>query len=181
MNCHTEKSREILFHLRWISKIAFWIGATAAVGLVIVLFVITGDAGTGYEELILSRSLAQHQLGPALLIGGIFLVSFGALLTWLIALYSSFRVAGPLFRLTRNLEASIGHRPEKPIPVRSADRLQTEATLLENSLGILENHYKGLREEVDQALQQIEVGDLTQEQRRSICKNLTSRMDHVRL
>lgn len=139
MTNQTEKSREILFHLRWVSKIPLWIGATAAVGLVIDLFFITGDAGTAYGELIHSRNLAQHQLGPALLIGGIFLVSFGALLTWLIALYSSFRVAGPLFRLTRNLKGSIGHRPEKPISVRATDRLQAEAVLLESSRGTLEN------------------------------------------
>lgn len=181
MTCHTEKSPEILFHLRWVSKIAFWIGATAAVGLVIVLFVITGDAGTGYEELILSRSLAQEQLGPALLVGGIFLITFGALLTWLITLYSSFRIAGPLFRLTRNLEASLGQRPEKPIPIRAADRLQAEAALLESSLGTLANHYKGLRDEVDHALRQVEAGDLSPADRHAICKNLKSRLTHVRL
>lgn len=181
MNCHTEKSPEILFHLRWVSKIALWIGATAAIGLVIVLFFITGDTGTAYEELIHSRSLAQHKLGPALLIGGIFLVCFGALLTWVIALYSSFRVAGPLFRLTRNLQASIGHRPEKPIPIRAADRLQAEAALLKSSLGVLANHYKGLRDDVDLALQQVHAGDLTTAQRHAICESLKTRLDHARL
>lgn len=181
MTCDTEKSREFLFHLRWVSKIALWIGATAAIGLIIVLFFITGDAGTAYEELIHSRSLAQQQLGPALLIGGIFLISFGALLTWLITLYSSFRVAGPLFRLTRNLAASIGHRPEKPIPIRAADRLQSEAALLESSLGVVADHYTGLRDEVDCALRQIEAGDLTPTDRQSICDSLKSRLDHVRV
>lgn len=181
MTCNTEKSREILFHLRWVSKIAFWIGSTAAIGLIIVLFFITGDAGTAYEELIQSRSLAQHQLGPALLIGGIFLISFGALLTWLITLYSSFRVAGPLFRLTRNLAASIGDRPEKPIPIRSADRLQSEAALLASSLSILASHYKGLRDEVDHALRQSETLDVTPPNRQSVCDSLKSRLDHARL
>ena len=178
---NTEKSREFLFHLRWVSKIAFWIGSTAAVGLIIVLFFLTNEIGTGYEELIHSRSLAQHQLGPALLIGGIFLVSFGALLTWLISLYSSFRVAGPLFRLTRNLAASIGQHPEKPISIRAADRLQEEAALLESSLGVLANHYRGLRDEVDQALQQTETRVFTAPDRQSICASLKSRLDHARL
>ena len=181
MTYNTENSREFLFHLRWVSKIAFWIGSTAAVGLTIVLFFLTNESGTAYEELIHSRSLAQHQLGPALLIGGIFLVSFGALLTWLVTLYSSFRVAGPLFRLTKNLEASIGQHPVKPFSIRAADRLQSEAALLESSLGVLANHYKGLRDEVDQALQQTETGAVTAPDRQSICASLKSRLNHARL
>lgn len=181
MTCDIEQSREFLFHLRWVSKIALWVGATAAIGLIVVLFFITGDAGTAYEELIQSRNLAQRQLGPALLIGGIFLVSFGALLTWLITLYSSFRVAGPLFRLTRNLEASIGHRPEKPTPIRAADRLHAEAALLESSLCVLADHYMGLRDEVDLALQQVEAGDLTPAGRQLLCENLKRRLNDARL
>lgn len=180
MTYNTEKSREFLFHLRWVSKIAIWIGGTAAIGLIVVLFFLTGHAGTSYEELIRAGSLTQHQLGPALLVGGFFLVSFGAILTWLITLYSSFRVAGPLFRLTHNLKASIGHRPEKPISIRSADRLHPEAILLEKSLEVLANHYRGLQSEVDHALQRLDAGDLTAADRQAICERLKSHLDHAR-
>lgn len=176
----TDDTPEILFHLRWVAKIALSIGAVAAVGLVAMLFALTDTTGASYGELIKSRSVTQHLLGPALLIGGFFLLAFTAALTWLIALYSSFRVAGPLFRLSRNLESSISRWPGKPLPIRAGDRLHREAALLEESLGTLTSHYESLREEVDQALAQIDAGEMDPGARLAICTRLKMRLEHAR-
>jgi hypothetical protein len=53
-------------------------------------------------------------------------VSIAGLTTWLFALYASFRVAGPLFRIARDIEEQIKHTGAKPIPIRATDKLQAE-------------------------------------------------------
>lgn len=172
---------EILFHLRWIAKIAFLVGAVAAAGLGAMLYVLTDTTGESYGALIKSHSIAQYQLGPALLIGGFFLVSFSALLTWLITLYSSFRIAGPLFRLSRNLESSIRLGPVKPIPIRDSDRLQQEAAMLKEGLAALSLHYAGLREDVDQAIKKLEADELSLDERLSLFDGLKKKLAHAHL
>lgn len=175
----SDDSPEILFHLRWVAKIALSVGAVAAAGLAIMLFALTDTSGTSYGELVKSRSVAQQLLGPALLIGGFFLLAFTATLTWLIALYSSFRIAGPLFRFSRNLEASISRGPGKPVPIRTTDRLHPEAALLEDALGALAEHYEGLRDEVDQALRHADAGGITAEERLAISMRLKKRLERA--
>lgn len=163
---------EILFHLRWVAKIALSVGAVAAAGLAVVLYVLTDTTGATYGELIRSRSIAQHQLGPALLIGGLFLLAFTAILTWLITLYSSFRIAGPLFRLSRNLETSIAQGPGRPVPIRESDRLHREAALLEESFDALASHYGKISDEVDRAIRQVDAGKMTRDERLAISARL---------
>jgi hypothetical protein len=178
---HTGESPEILFHLRWVARIALWVGAVAAAALAVMLYLLTDTASWSYSELIKSHSITQHNLGPALLIGGVFLLGFTAVLTWLIALYSSFRIAGPLFRLSRNLEVSIAQGPVKPVPIRESDRLRQEAALLEESLGVLASHYKELREEVDQALVKMDAGKLGEGERLAISARLKKGLERARL
>lgn len=101
----------MLFSLRRVARIALGIGAGAACVPAVTVFFLGDRSGACYDELIRSRSLNQQLLGPALAIGGLVLVAFSTALTWGIALYSSFRVAGPLFRLTRNLETAVARGP----------------------------------------------------------------------
>jgi hypothetical protein len=174
-------SPEILLQLRWVAKIALWVGAIAAAGLAIMLYVLTDTAGVSYGDLIKSNSAAQHHLGPSLLIGGFFLLGFTAVLTWMIALYSTFRVAGPLFRLTRNLEASISSGPGKPVPIRDSDGLRQEAALLEKSLAVLEAHYNELRADIDQALKSLDAGELSPNDRLALSERLKKKLERARL
>ena len=177
----TDDSPEILFHLRWVAKIALSVGAAAAAGLAAMLYVLTDGSGASYGDLIKSHSVTQHHLGPALLIGGFFLIGFTAVLTWLITLYSSFRIAGPLFRLSQNLEISIAQGPGIPVPIRKSDRLHEEAALLEDALGALASHYDGVREAVDQAIGQIDAGTITAGERRAICARLKERLQRAHI
>lgn len=166
---------EMLAHLRWVARISLWIGIGAGVGLAVVLYLLTSTAGQSYGGLIQSYSLAQYRLGPAMLIGGLFLLVLTAALTGLIALYSSFRVAGPLFRLSSNLEVAISQGPVKPVPIRDSDDLHREALLLEEALGNLASYYDGLRLEIDQAIGQLDVGKVWLADRRAICTRLLER------
>lgn len=176
----SSESPEILFHLRWVAKIALAVGAMAAAGLAITLGVLTDDTGASYGALIQSHSLAQYRLGPVLLIGGFFLLSFAAILTWLITLYSSFRIAGPLFRLSCNLEIGTTQWPAKTLPIRASDRLHPEAALLEAGLRALASHYEGLHREVHQGLRQMDANTTTVDERLAICARLKSQLDHAR-
>ena len=177
----TVDSPEILFHLRWVAKIALLIGALAATGLVLMLYVLTDATGETYSALIESHSVAQYRLGWALLIGGFFLLAFSAILTWLITLYSSFRIAGPLFRLARNLATSVSQDPVKPIPIRVSDRLQAESAMLEGALGGLQSHYGAMRKEIDQALAQLDTNGLDTTARRDVIDRLQAKLDSVRV
>lgn len=172
---------EILFHLRWVAKIALSAGALATSGLAIVLFALTDKTGASYGELIKSHSIAQDNLGQALLIGGFFLVAFTCVITWLISLYSSFLIAGPLFRLSRNIEASLVHGPIKPLPIRDSDQLHREAALLEDSMGVLTRHYQELRDEIDRTLGQLGAGEIAPNERLAASERLKKLVSRARI
>jgi hypothetical protein len=178
---HPNESPEIIFHLRWVARITVLVGALAAAGLVFTLVFVTDTNGQSYGALIESRSIAHDRLGTALLLGGLVLSAFAAAITWLITLYSSFRIAGPLFRLSRNLENSIRRGPCHPIPIRASDRLHDEAQLLEDSLAVLSAHYSAMRQDIDQALEQIDGADISPEKRQAIVERLQTRIDHARI
>ncbi len=175
-----EESPEILFHLRWVAKIALSVGTLSIVGLGCVLFVLTRESGASYFDLITSHSYVHENLGSTLLIGGCFLLAFTSILTWLISLYSSFRIAGPLFRLARNIETSLTRGPVKPLPIRNSDRLHREAALLEDTLDALASHYRALEEEVDRALGEINAGQVDAQARAMIFQRLSERLARVR-
>jgi hypothetical protein len=170
----------MLFHLRWVAKIALSAGALATAGMGVVLFALTDRTGASYGELIKSASITHENLGPALLIGGLALVAFTAILTWLISLYSSFLIAGPLFRLSRNIEASLAEGPIKPLPIRDSDRLHREAAMLEDSLGAMALHYRELRCEVDRALEQIDGGEMSADDRRTLSARFKGLIERAR-
>lgn len=178
---HSNDSPEIIFHLRWVARIAVLVGALAAAGLVFTLVFVTDSNGESYGALIESRSVAHDRLGTALLLGGLVLSACAAAITWLITLYSSFRIAGPLFRLSRNLENSIRRGPCRPISIRASDRLHDEAQLLAESLEVLGSHYSAMRQDIDQALAQIDGVDISTDKRHAIVERLQTRIDHARI
>ena len=147
---------ELRFHLRWVGKIALAVGLLAAGGLTVTLHVLTDASGSTYGALIQSHSMTQQQLAPALVVGGLFLLALSGVLTWLISLYSSFRIAGPLYRLALNLEGWVQRGPGQPVPIRKSDGLQDEAKLLESSVKAVAAHYAAIDAVIAQALAQDE-------------------------
>ncbi len=139
-----DDSPEILFHLRWVGRIALLVGALAALGLAGFLYLVADPAGHTYGELIQSHSITQGLLRPGLIVGGVFLLAIAAVITWMIALYSSFRIAGPLFRFSRNLRVAIAKGARTPIPIRQGDRLHAEARMLHEALTAVHDYYATL-------------------------------------
>jgi len=149
----------VLFHLNLVGKVALLVGAVACAGLVLVLLFITDKSGACYGEIFRSNSLTRQSLGPAMLVAGLGLVAFSGAMTWLVSLYSSFRIAGPLFRFARNLELMIENGPSSPVPIRTKDRLQREGRQLERSTDRLQAHYGAVREAADHAVALLESSD----------------------
>lgn len=131
-------------HIRMVSRVALATGLAAGVVLVLALLFAVDSGGAGYAELIQSQTITRKNLGPALLISGLFLVSFTAFVTWLVCLYGSFRVAGPLYRFARNLE--IADQTSRLSGIREDDCFQDVSRELRDSVGSLRAHYQQLSE-----------------------------------
>ncbi len=134
----------VFFHLKWASKIALIIGVIATVGLLLAIFFITDDKGVDYAHVIANHRLTQHHLGPTLLVFGLALVLISSVTTWFIALYSSFRIAGPLFRFSQNLKHVIANAFSIPVAIRQTDQLQREWNQFDESQARLREHYADL-------------------------------------
>ena len=148
----------MLFHLKMMAKIALSVSALACAGLLSVLFLLTDRRGNSYADIVGAHSLASQNLGPALLLFGLALLAFAGIVTWLIALYSSFRIAGPLYRLAQNLELEIEHGPAVPIAIRRGDQLQREWKEFAASMAALHGHFGDLRQALAQTEQTLQAG-----------------------
>lgn len=143
--------------LKLVSRFALYTSVVAIVVLVLSVLFLTDHAGTSYTEIIYAHSLSQKHLKPVLLISGLCLLSFVAFITWLFTIYSSFRIAGPLYRFSRNLEQAA--EGVAPIGLRSNDALQDVSEQLTQSVSCLHNHYREIDRQINELLYQIDIKD----------------------
>jgi hypothetical protein len=116
------------------------VGATGLAAVGTALFLAGHDPGTGYAALVRALSLTLDGLAPAIWLAGLVLGVAAALLAWALALLASFRVGGPLYRLSRNLERQLDD-PQAPfVPVRQDDHLQVEAGAVAAAVTGLRTH-----------------------------------------
>jgi len=148
----------VLFHVKWVAKIALSVGAIAWTGLLMAIFLVTDDQGTDYAHIIANHSLTRQNLMPAILLFGLAMVVIASICTWFIALYSSFRIAGPLFRFSQNLKNIIANAFAVPMAIRQTDMLQREWNELDASQEKLRKHYGSLREALDQCERTLRTG-----------------------
>lgn len=134
-----------LFHLKIVLRIAALLTVLGALVMVFVVLAVGQTEQQGYLQSLSRLQISQERLMPLVLAAGLFLLTVSAFVTWLIALYSSFRIAGPLYRLTRNLEQELQQNSlERPMPIRSEDQLQTHGRLLREAVAALNDHYQDL-------------------------------------
>ena len=148
----------VMFHAKWVAKIALSVAAVAWIGLLLAIFLVTDENGTDYAHIISSNSLTRQSLGPAILVFGLVMVVVASISTWLIALYSSFRIAGPLFRFSQNLKVIIENPFAVPMAIRNTDMFQREWHKFDASQARLREHYGYLRENLDQCEQSLRDG-----------------------
>jgi low affinity Fe/Cu permease len=153
-----ENEQQVPFSMQWVAKIALSVAAIAAAALLLAIFLATDDSGSDYAHVILTHSLTRQSLGPAILVFGLLMVVVAAIATWLIALYGSFRIAGPLFRFSHNLQSIIDNAFAVPMAIRQTDMLQGEWKQFDASQARLRDHYGSLRQALDQCRQALQAG-----------------------
>lgn len=131
-----------------VAKIGLSVAVASFVGLLAVLLVINDGSAEGYGQIIGSVGMVKEALAPAMLIFGLAIVSFAGVVTWLFALYASFRVAGPLFRIASDIERQIESGSARLIPIRTTDKLQKEWRGFETSVTTLQSHKADLAQAV---------------------------------
>lgn len=155
------KKRTDFGQTRLIGKISLWFSFLAVIGLLIVFFAVASP-GESYQQNIRSLSLSQKNLPWVMLVAGLILTLITGVITWLITLYSSFRITGPLFRFSRNVEAWLNTGTRNAIPLRREDSLQQESRLMEETINSYYGYLDGYLPLLKQALQAADAGDIKQ-------------------
>ncbi|MEH6628822.1 MAG: hypothetical protein V7739_20465 [Motiliproteus sp.] len=160
-----------LGQLKIVGKISLWFSFVAAAGL-LALFFIVDDSGSTYLDAVQSMSITRKNLPWMMLVGGLFLVTGTGVTTWLITLYSSFRVAGPIFRFTANLEQGLKAGEVPLVKVRHDDCLQDESQTLQITVKELYGYYQGLEAQLDEAIETLDRPGTNEEQLHKILQSL---------
>ncbi len=152
-------SPPILVHVQLVGRIALLTGAAALLGLLGIIAWVSSHDPRNYQEIIGAYLRAEERLGLVTLVFGCFAAAFAGVTTWLIALYSSFRIAGPLYRFARNLEVELARGPVVPGPIRRGDALQAEARAFEQAVAALRGHYQNLRHALSDVERELQATD----------------------
>lgn len=148
----------IFLHLKLVAKVGLCLSVLSVLTICAVLLVLGGASGESYEALVRSNSQMRQHLNEAMLLGGLALVAVTGLVTWLIVLYSSFRIAGPLFRLSQNLKLANESDSLKLIDLRQGDALNKQADDIKQAVSALRQHRVEITQRVDEALLALEAG-----------------------
>ncbi|MEH6471264.1 MAG: hypothetical protein V7752_08440 [Halopseudomonas sp.] len=141
--------------LRLVGNISLWFSLVAGVGLLAVVW-IAGSSSDDYVDQIQNLAATRRNLPFVMLSGGLLLAIGTGITTWLITLYSTFRVAGPLYRFSKNLEAGVMKGEVPRISIRRSDHLQAENQLLQDSVSTLYQHYSCLDQAAEQLVKQLD-------------------------
>ncbi|NGZ28517.1 MAG: hypothetical protein G8345_16710 [Magnetococcales bacterium] len=142
-----------------VGQISLGLGVVAVVCILLAAHFLTWEQGKSYLETIQSLSFSKRHLLPTLLLAGLVILALAGIITWMVTLYSTFRVAGPLYRFSRNLEKQIAEGPLPMDKIRDGDLLQEEYTLLAESAEMLQAYYDAMSELVDLARVQLDLPD----------------------
>jgi hypothetical protein len=144
--------------LAQVGKFSLWFSLVAIIGLLAVLWLGPGQ-GENYTEQIQSLAAARKNLPTLMWLGGLLLAVGTGLTTWMIVLYSSFRVAGPLYRFKQCFEAMDSQGPLADTLLRDDDLLQQELLLIQDKVAELYDHHQELKLASEQLLEQLERQD----------------------
>lgn len=164
-------------HVRLIAHIAISTSTIAVLLLLGAVLFATDEQGTGYAQLVKSHVITRQNLDTALLVAGLCLLALVMAITWLVSLYASFRVAGPMFRFCRNLEGAAQLR--RPLPIREEDSLHEVSEQLIAAVEGVRGHYAGLDEALVRLDRCLEEGD--EAQQRVLIGEIKEQLAHVRL
>lgn len=149
----------IFLHLRLVAKISLGVGAVAVLSLLLSLLLISGDAGDSYAEIIRTNSITRAHLDKVMLMTGLVLIALAGVITWGITLYSSFRIAGPLYRFSQNLKLASASDFARLIDLRNDDSLVEQAKSIKQAVDALREHHVALEQASQAALNALQKND----------------------
>ncbi|MGE5650392.1 MAG: hypothetical protein ACM34A_09355 [Bacillota bacterium] len=149
----------IFFHLKLVAKVALAAGVAAMLCLLVAASFLAGPSGSSYESIIRNSSITRAQMGPVMLLAGLVLVSLVGVVTWMIALYSSFRVAGPLYRFAQNVKLAMASDTAGLVNLRAGDSLKEQERHIKDAVSGLRAHHAMLDRLSWQASSALERGD----------------------
>lgn len=149
----------IFFHLKLVAKISLGVGTVAVLSLLISLLLISGPTDLSYSAIVRSNSMTRENLGTVMLTIGLMLVAIAGVITWLITLYSSFRIVGPLYRFTQNLKLAGTSDSSRLIELRKGDALRDQSAHIMMAVSSLRDHYAIVEQVAEEALAAFEKGD----------------------
>jgi len=129
-----------------VSKIALWVGLSGIIIVSMLIVMILPAIPKDYADFIQYMARIQHDLPLMLGLSALLLISAAGFTVWVICLYSSFRIAGPLYRFARNLEEQIVNGPTQILQIRNEDRLQGECQLFNRTIASLIGFYTELKQ-----------------------------------
>lgn len=129
---------------RMVANIGLNVALACGVGLSLLLSLLSDGTVRDYGQMIDVLGSTRQELGPAIAVLGLALGSFAGILAWLFSLYASFRVAGPMYRIARDLETQIEHGLAQPLPIRATDQLQSEFRAFEACVVAVQAQYETL-------------------------------------
>lgn len=151
----------IFFHLKLVARISLAIGLLAAITLIIALVLITDQSGDAYSAIVQAQHLKSENLGKVMLLAGLVLVAITGLATWLITLYSSLRIAGPLYRFSQNLQLAMADESAPLINIRKGDSLKQEAEMIKQTVLSLRTYHGAVNAILSQTSDALAAGDET--------------------
>ncbi|MEO5348093.1 MAG: hypothetical protein H7836_00355 [Magnetococcus sp. YQC-3] len=146
---------DLLAHFRMVGKVSLYTALATAICLLVVLYLLAGVGGESYLAIFDAHLLTRKQLGPVLLVSGLVLVTITAVITWIVVVYSTFRVAGPLYTLSQALDGLILDGSAMIRNRRSTDGLSDEHLRFSGGAKRLQFHYDCMHELVERALVQL--------------------------
>jgi len=154
------RSEPLIFvHLKLVAKISLAVGSVAVLSLLGTLTILGPSGANSYAAIVRSNAITSEHLGTIMLLAGLVLVALAGVLTWLIALYSSFRIAGPLYRFSQNLRLASACDSAPLVKLRHGDPLRPQAENIESSVANLRTHYTAIEELARNAGVALERGD----------------------
>ncbi|MBF0420639.1 MAG: hypothetical protein HQL78_10805 [Magnetococcales bacterium] len=157
VNPHNHPPPAMVGHLHLVAKLALWTGLSSGIVFTATLLYLESTPGSDYASIFHSLIMTRQQLKPALVISGSVLLTLTGLITWMIAIYSTYRVAGPLHQFTLALMRQIENGPCSVGDLAGTDDLKNEHLRLAGAANRLQFHYDTLSELVDLIRVQLEL------------------------
>ncbi|VAW63459.1 hypothetical protein MNBD_GAMMA09-826 [hydrothermal vent metagenome] len=131
-----------------VAKVSFSICVVTFSVLMVAVSTVLVDHSGSYGDFIQSQVISRNNLFYVMVISGLFLIFVGAFISWLVSLYGSFRIVGPLYRFESNITQCI--ESGSMLMLRSDDDLQVLSEKIINSARQLENHKHEMLQKIDE-------------------------------